>query len=193
MWKAADKGERVNGAAYREIVVALPRELTPKQNRQLLEEFVDRVLPGKFHQIAIHCPQASLDAGDQPHAHIMFSDRIPDGIPRSPEAMFRRYNHLHPELGGFKKDSGGMTPVELRQLAKGRRETWAGAQNEFLERHGHAVRVDPRSYRDRGISSQVEQHLGPAAIRSMSKGDKESFGSLRSLKAAQRPLESNVE
>ena len=179
MWKAADEGERVNGAAYKEMVVALPRELTLDQQRQLVEEFVDRLLPGKIYQFAIHCSAASMGEGDQPHSHIMYSDRVPDGVHREPRAMFKRYNPKHPELGGFKKDSGGMSPVELRDQAKGRRAAWAAVQNEFLERYGHEARVDPRSYRDRGLLRQVEQHLGPAATRSMTPEQKTSFTSNR--------------
>lgn len=38
-WKAADEFERVNGATYREIEIALPRELTPDQRRELVRGF----------------------------------------------------------------------------------------------------------------------------------------------------------
>lgn len=36
MWKAADKYERKNGAAYREAIIALPAELTAEQNAALV-------------------------------------------------------------------------------------------------------------------------------------------------------------
>ena len=39
-WRAADAHERTNGAVYREIEVALPRELTPAQRRALMHEFI---------------------------------------------------------------------------------------------------------------------------------------------------------
>ena len=41
-WRAADEYERANGATYREIEVALPRELNPTQRRQLVEDFIDK-------------------------------------------------------------------------------------------------------------------------------------------------------
>ncbi|MGK3681331.1 hypothetical protein ACSLOD_27915, partial [Escherichia coli] len=34
---------------------------------------------------AIHNPKASIDGGEQPHAHIMMSQRVNDGIERTPE------------------------------------------------------------------------------------------------------------
>ena len=178
-WAAADKGERVNGAAYREIVVALPLELTTAQNLELVEEFIDRELGEKPFQYAIHSPNAALASGRQPHAHIMFSDRLPDGIHRSPEAYFRRYNAKNPERGGLRKDSGGLDPISLKQRVTRRRENWATLQNEYLAKHGHDSRVDHRSNRDRGIAREPERHLGPAAIRALTVEDKAAYKNAR--------------
>ena len=175
LWKAADKGERVNAAAYREIVGALPRELNSAQQIELVEEYIDRVIPNKPYLYAIHCPTASLGTGTQPHVHLMFSDRIPDGILRQPEAVFHRYNARHPARGGCRKDSGGKDPVTFSNEAKLRRENWATVQNEYLAKYGHETRVDPRSYRVRGLTKEVEKHLGAAAIRKMSSDEKAGF------------------
>ena len=178
LWKAADKGERVNAAAYREIVGALPRELTAAQQIELVEEYIDRVIPSKPYHYAIHCPTASLGIGTQPHVHLMFSDRIPDGIQRQPESVFHRYNALHPERGGCKKDSGGKDPVTFSNEAKRRRENWATVQNEYLAKYGHEARVDARSYQARGLKQETEKHLGPAAIRKMSSEERAKYRAL---------------
>ena len=175
MWKAADKGERANAAAYREIIGALPRELTPPQQIEVVEEFISRALPDKPFHYAIHCPRAALGKGTQPHVHLMYSDRIPDGIYREPVQFFGRYNARFPAKGGCKKDSGGKDPATFRDEAKLRRENWAQVQNEYLEKYGHEARLDPRSYRARGLQREVEQHLGAAAIRSMSAAEKRNF------------------
>lgn len=178
-WKAADRGERVNGAAYREIVIALPCELTPGQRRELVEEFIDREVRDKPYQYAIHCPNAALGEGEQPHAHVMFSDRIPDGIERVPECFFHRYNARRPELGGCKKDSGGKDPITFRQEVVRRRENWASLQNEYLAKYGHESKVDARSNRNRGITKEPERHLGAAAIRAMNNVEKEAYRAAR--------------
>lgn len=69
-WQAADDYERANGSAYREIEIALPRELTPPQRLALVQDFVSQEL-GKKHayQFAIHTPKAALEKGEQPHAN----------------------------------------------------------------------------------------------------------------------------
>lgn len=178
-WEAADQFERANGATYREIEVALPRELTPDQRRELVEDFIQQEL-GERHayQWAIHCPAAAIEGGEQPHAHIMYSERTVDGIDRDPEQYFKRYNAKAPEKGGCRKDSAG-TPERLQAT----RERWATVQNAHLERHGHAARVDHRSLEAQGVQRQPEKHIG---WRRMAKADP---AALRERRAAERELD----
>lgn len=171
-WKAADNYERSNGTAYREFELALPVELTRDQQWELAQEFIERAIGHKPYQAAIHAPTAAIGKSPQPHAHVMLSDRIPDGIARSPEQHFRRYNARAPEKGGAKKDSGGKEPVILKEETISLRALWAEQQNELLEKHGHSARVDHRSYRDRGIDKEPERHLGSAGVKSLSDEEK---------------------
>ena len=179
-WKAADQGERINGAAYREMVIALPCELTPSQRRELVEEFIDREVRDKPYQYAIHCANAALGEREHPHAHIMFSDRVPDGIARQPERFFHRYNARRPEMGGCKKDSGGKDPVTFREATMRRRDNWANLQNEYFAKYGYESRVDARSNQDRGIAKEPERHLGASAIRAMTYAEKAAYRATRS-------------
>ena len=41
--------------------------------------------------------------GENPHAHLMYSERGNDGIERRAEQWFRRYNGKPPETGGARK------------------------------------------------------------------------------------------
>ncbi|EQB7173097.1 MobA/MobL family protein [Escherichia coli] len=163
-WQAADQFERANGSTYREIEIALPRELTPDQRIELVQDFV-RQVAGERHaySFAIHNPKASIDGGEQPHAHIMMSQRINDGMERSPEQYFRRYNAKNPVRGGAKKDSGNLTPTQQKEQLRTLRASWSALQNEHLARHGHRVRVDHRSLEERGIKRTPERHFGFAA------------------------------
>ena len=166
-WNAADEHERANGATYREIEVALPRELTAEQRRELVEDFIQQELGDRHaYQWAIHTPKAALEGGEQPHAHIMYSERTRDGIDRDPEQYFKRYNAKAPERGGCRKDSAG---TEERLQAT--RERWATVQNAHLERHGHAVRVDHRSLEAQGIDRAPEKHLGGRGVRQLQEND----------------------
>lgn len=174
-WKMADQHERQNGAAYQEFEVALPLELTETQNIDLVRDFIKQEIGEKTYQVAIHVPTAALGEVKQPHAHAIFSNRIPDGIKRSPERHFKRFNSIHPELGGCKKDCCGKEPEAWEDETKSRRKRWADLQNKHLEMHGHSARVDHRSHRDRGIEKEAEKHLGAAAIKKMTEEDKTLF------------------
>ncbi len=122
------------------------------------------------HQWAIHNPGAALAGGEQPHAHLMYSERTVDGIERGAEQYFKRYNGKHPELGGCRKDSAG---TEERLLET--RQRWAEVQNAHLQQHGHAARVDHRSLADQGIDRAPEQHLGGRRVRQLAPGQREAL------------------
>ena len=172
-WQAADENERANGSTYRELEIALPRELTPPQRLELVQDFITQELDNKHaYQFAIHTPKAALEKGDQPHAHIMYSERIRDGIDRDPEQYFKRYNAKNLDKGGAKKFSGGKSANELKAELLAQRERWAILQNAHLEKHGHTERVDHRSLKDQGIEQLPEKHLGGAGVRNTSKKNK---------------------
>ena len=187
-WNAADRHERANGATYREIEIALPCELNPAQRQELVLDFIRHEIGERHaHQWAIHNPGAALAGGEQPHAHLMYSERTLDGIDRDPEQYFKRYNGKHPELGGCWKDSAG---TEERLLET--RQRWAEAQNAHLQRHGHAVRVDHRSLADQGIDRAPEQHLGGRRVRQLEPEQREALLERREaedeLRQSQREL-----
>lgn len=166
-WQAADTHERENGTTYREIEVALPRELNVDQRRDLVEQFVAQEIGDRHaYQWAIHTPKAALEKGEQPHAHIMYSERRIDGHQRDPDQYFKRFNNKCPSRGGCQKDSAG-----TKERLQATRERWAHVQNRHLERHGHTVRVDHRSLEAQGIDRTPERHLGGAGVRALSEQD----------------------
>lgn len=171
-WEAADEHERENGSAYREIEVALPRELNVEQRIELVEAFVAQEIGSKHaYQWAIHTPKAALEGGEQPHAHIMYSERIVDGIERDPDQYFKRYNAKNPDRGGCQKASGGKARGALKEELVACRQRWAELQNAHLERHGHVARVDHRSLADQGIARDPEKHLGPGRAQFLQEPD----------------------
>ena len=160
-WQCADEYERKNGSTYREIEIALPRELTPQQRKELVQTFVEQELGEKHaYTWAIHTPKASIEGGEQPHAHIMYSERLQDGIERSPDQFFKRYNSKNPERGGCQKSNTAKTVEQRKTELVELRERFADLQNAYLEEYGHADRVDHRSLADQGIERTPEKHLG---------------------------------
>ena len=155
-WEAADRFERANGRTYREIEVSLPRELSEAQRVELVRDFVGQVLGDKHpYTWAIHNPPAR-DGGEQPHAHIMFSERINDG--RDPELFFKRVNHQYPEKGG----AGKNRYFNSKEFVLHTRELWARVQNQHLEKAGLTLRVDHRSYKEQGAGLEPTRKLGRA-------------------------------
>jgi hypothetical protein len=189
-WRAADAYERANGSAYREIEIALPREMTTEQRRELVEDFLRQELGGKHaYQWAIHTPKAALEGGEQPHAHIMYSQRRLDGIERDPAQFFMRANTRNPEKGGAKKVSGGKTKDEMEAELLLTRKLWADVQNEHLERHGYPDRVDHRSLEDQGIDRTPEQHFGPGRVGRITAAQDAELAAVLERRAAEGAME----
>jgi hypothetical protein len=192
-WNAADEHERTNGSAYREIEVALPREMTVDQRRELVEDFVRQELGDKHaYQWAIHTPKAALEGGEQPHAHIMYSERRMDGIERDPAQLFKRYNAKSPERGGAQKMSGGKMQSEMKEDLLLTRQRWADIQNTHLERHGHTARVDHRSLKEQGIDRAPEKHLGGSGVRALADQDISALLERRVAEGAHERAQSSV-
>ena len=169
-WQAADAYERANGTTYREMEIALPRELTPAQRLALVRGFVLQELGTRHaYQWAIHNPKAA-DGHEQPHVHLMFSERRADGIERDPSHYFRRYNPKAPEQGGARKGygpygGGYLSPAERVAHLKGLRQRWEIACNTALAQAGHAERIDLRSHTERGLTIPPERKQLPSEWR----------------------------
>lgn len=174
-WQSSDFYERKNGTNYREMEIALPRELNAEQRKALVNEFVKQEIGAKHaYQYAIHNPK-SLDGGEQPHVHLMFSERLNDGIDRDPEQYFKRYNAKNPEKGGARKHYGEVDANlklskerteartnELKQL----RDRWEQSCNKHLIKHGYKDNViSMKSYKEQGINLLPEQKQLPSQWR----------------------------
>jgi hypothetical protein len=167
-WKSSDNFERSNGSTYREIEIALPRELNHSQRIELVNDFIKSEFGDRHaYQYAIHNPKASIEKHDQPHAHIMYSERVNDGLERNPQQYFKRANNKHPERGGAKKASKPQTYTERKQSLVALRSRWADIQNKHLEKNGFKETVDHRSLEERGIGRTPEKHLGAKRINAL--------------------------
>ena len=189
-WEAADENERANGRLYSEVQFALPKELSEEQRREVAGRFAVRLTGGERlpYTLAIH--RGGPD-GENPHAHLMFSERGHDGIERSGEQWFRRYNAPAPEKGGARKSRAAKAGDWLEQT----REAWEQTANRALEQAGRAERIDCRnlaSLRDEAhragdleraaeLSREPNVHLGPEGYRTLRRG-----GASETVQQAQR-------
>nr|CRY94897.1 hypothetical protein [uncultured prokaryote] len=190
-WQAADAYERKNGTTYREMEIALPRELDADQRAALVREFVRQEI-GERHayQWAIHTPTAA-DGQEQPHVHLMFSERQRDGIERDPEQYFKRYNAKAPEKGGARKGYGpsaGQTLTKAERAAelKELRGRWEAMCNAHLERAGVEQRIDMRSHAERGTGLEPERKQLPSQWRGQGRANVIEFRQARAELAEAR-------
>lgn len=180
-WRAAELGERKNGAVYRESVIALPNELTLGQNLVLVDDLVSKLAPGKPYQFEIHAPTSSLETETNLHVHLMASDRVDDGIERAASGFFARYNAVDPGRGGRRKDSGGLNSMELRNGLIAKRKLVADTINHHLEVNGHEVRVDHRTLSQRGIKRKPERRIPKYKIDQMTSEERAQYVAVRKL------------
>ena len=191
-WAATDEHERANGSLFKEVEFALPVELDERQQRELASSFAADLTGGERlpYTMAIH-----RGGGDNPHVHLMISERGLDGHSRDAETWFKRANKAAPEKGGALKTRSFMNKEWLENT----RKSWETAANTALDRAGRAERIDHRSLAaqreeaiERGqvdradeLNRQPGVHLGPEKYRS------ERGGPSRVVELAERIDQSN--
>lgn len=125
----ADQFERANGCAARALILTLPKGHSVRSWVNQVERYVAQDLPGKPFLYGIHAGHGGDPDSNNPHVHILYSDRVPDAHERGPELFFRRHNSYTPELGGCRKDSGGKSLLQMRIEISKRKAVWSSLQS----------------------------------------------------------------
>lgn len=136
LWNAVEQSEtRCNSRTARELVLALPVELSESEQVDLLQGFVQAqmVERGMVADVNLHDPDSH-----NPHAHVMLTTRAvgPDGF----GAKVRDWNRV--------------------ELVQAWREGWEAACNAALAESGSAARVDHRTLFAQGIQREPTRHHG---------------------------------
>jgi ATP-dependent exoDNAse (exonuclease V) alpha subunit len=141
LWNRVEEIEkRKDSQVAREVLLALPNELSDEQRLELTrayvrEQFVDK---GMVADVSIHAPGREGDERNH-HAHVLLTMRPVEGDKFGAKA--REWN-------------------EKEQVEIWRKE-WADHQNRAFEKLGLEVRVDHRSLEAQGIDREPEPKLGP--------------------------------
>jgi MobA/MobL family len=198
-WRAADSYERKNGRLALSFIIALPREL-PVEHQIALSRIIAAKLASTTHEgklpwtFAIH-PGASPDRPSNPHLHLLISERICDGIDRTPSLWFRRPavrlqpGPVDPAKGGARKTFEMRTRLWLLEV----RALIADVINRALEAIGSRTRVDHRTNAARGLERQPQPTLGWPASGMEKRGIRTSQGDAllrvkRSWKGSNLPI-----
>lgn len=136
LWNNVERCEkRVNSQLARELEIALPLELSDKQQTELIKEFIQEncVDKGMIADIGIH-----RDHPENPHAHVMLT--------------MREINK-----NGFGEKNRGWNHVTYLEHT---RKRWAEVCNKYLENVNSMERIDHRSYKEQGVDLIPTEHVG---------------------------------
>lgn len=141
-WEAAHLYERSNARTATSLIIALPKELNQQQRIELSQAFI-HAFTAEFnfpYTCAIHNHKSTIAELDQPHLHLMYSERSDDQIPRTAEQFFRRYNEKKPQQGGAKKITADERGLGKKIIPKMRLDT-EQILNTYLEKYAPTKQV----------------------------------------------------
>lgn len=151
-WKTCEAYERVNSNLYRELEIALPKELTREENVKLVKDFTGHIFGKEYvYNYSIHQPQ-DYGGDPQPHVHVMFCERRLDGITRPKEQFFKQHYTKSPERSGAKKNEYWNKKEALENL----RKEWEKYLNFELEKRG-IEKVSRKSLKDQKRDAEANR------------------------------------
>jgi Ti-type conjugative transfer relaxase TraA len=171
LWNAVDAFEkRADAQLAREVIIALPEELTRTENTALVREFVR----DNFTSRGMAADWVYHDKDGNPHIHLMTTLRPLTQEGFGPKKV--------PILGADSRPLRVITPDRpigkiVYKLWAGEKETmkawkiaWAETANRHLALAGHEIRLDGRSYAEQGLDGIAQRHLGPEKAALARKG-----------------------
>ena len=160
LWNTAELAEKRKDARLgREIVLALPSELSPTERKALAAEMAQHVADryGVAVDVAIHAPNRQGDDRNF-HVHMLVSAR---------RITSKGFGEKAREL-----DDRERGPAEVEHL----RAEWARLANRALEQAGQHVQIDHRSFRRQEVKRMPSRHLGASATALERRGIKTRIG-----------------
>lgn len=165
-WNKVEAFEkRADAQLAKEFIIALPMELSREQNIALMRQFVlEQVLArGQVADWVYH------DEPGNPHVHLMTSLR-----PLTESGFGAKKVAVIGPDGQRLRTANGKIQYRLWAGEKAeflqQRTAWLDLQNQHLALAGLEVRVDGRSYAERGIDLVPTTHIGVAAKAMQRKG-----------------------
>lgn len=178
LWNEVEKIEKnKNAQLARNLLFALPRELSEEDRIHLLCEFVEEnfTSKGMIADCNIHNKMAS-DDHEQPHAHILLTlreiDKEGNWQPKSRKEYILDENGEKIKLksGNYKSRKINTNDWNERDKAKQWRESFAKKANEYLARNNIQKRIDPRTFEEQGREELPQIHLGTSSYQMEKKG-----------------------
>lgn len=155
LWNVVEQFNcRQNARFAKDIVIALPRELSPETNLEVVRSFVKTEVVDRFNLVADVCWH-ELESSHNPHVHIL----VP--IREAKEDTF----------GDRRVDA-----IEARKTVYNLRKAWAAHCNKHLADAGIGERIDHRSLKEQGIDREPTINIGRKAWQAEKQGVKTKLG-----------------
>lgn len=163
LWNEVELNEsKSNSRLAREVRVALPREISNEQQRNLLETFVKEnfVDKGMVADVSIH-----RDVEHNPHAHIMLTMRPFNENGEWGGSKKREYikdnegNFVFDDKGKKKFKTVDLVDWNKKQTLELWRENYANIVNQYYIKNNIDERVSHKSYQEQGIDKIPKHRL----------------------------------
>jgi len=178
LWNYVQNNERINGQLSREIVIGLLKELSRGQNIDLVREFVEVNLTkrGLISDWVYH------DKEGNPHIHLMHTLRPVSekglgqkSIPvLNDDGTIKRREFTVIEKDGTVRKGERIVyenVIGYKDAMKSLRLSWGDIASKHLSLAGYDIKIDMRSFEERGISIEPTIHLGQSACAMQVKGE----------------------
>ncbi|MGR9195628.1 Ti-type conjugative transfer relaxase TraA [Rhizobium leguminosarum] len=162
LWNAVEAFEKqANARLARELIIALPEELTRAENIALVREFVR----DNFTSERMVADWVYHDKDGNPHIHLLTTVRplTEEGFgPKNAPVLGEngeplRFVTARRPTGRivYKSWGGDKETLQAWKIA------WAETASRHLALAGHEIRLDGRSYAEQGLDGIAQRHLGP--------------------------------
>ncbi|WP_332304905.1 Ti-type conjugative transfer relaxase TraA [Rhizobium sp. GR12] len=171
LWNAVDVFEtRADAQLARELIIALPEELTRAENIALVREFV----ADNFTSKGMVADWVFHDKDGNPHIHLMKTLRPLTEEGFGPKKVAVMGEDGEPLRVVTPDRPNGKIVYKLwagdRETMKSWKIAWAETVNRHLALAGHEIRLDGRSYAEQGLDGIAQKHLGPEKAALARKG-----------------------
>jgi hypothetical protein len=149
-YEEAVTARRANARIADILIVSLPRDTNRDERHELCSRIAGRLTDGRCPSVFALHDKGQKDASN-PHAHMIICDRD--------ESTGRR-------VFGF--SSRGSTRRARHEIA--------GVINDWYRETGRGDRIDPRSFRERGLDREPTIHEGPGSRKLAERGEEPESG-----------------
>lgn len=185
LWNSVELNEKASNAQLaRSFIIALPKELSFEENKNLITDFIQEnfVSKGMIADLAIH--DESNEGNNNIHAHIMTTLRPINEKGEWQAKSKKEYtlddkgNKILNKNGKPKTRKIELTDWNNKGNAEKWRESFAQICNQYLEKNNLEKRVDHRSFERQAKEEIPTIHLGASASALERKGIETDKGNI---------------